>query len=163
MSILNSLNSFFYFLIHSTIHNITEAIIDPVSLLSHYKSKMSCEQHMTFRKVSLKTPLCFALRVAFLLERCACFLAFCRAEVLCSLLLTLCFPSQLSSNPSAIILCRTLEAAQPCLSLCNYRKRVCVVQSWQHGRICSTSLQITSGCYQLSGMNDTIQQLNRTV
>lgn len=114
---------------------------------------MSCKENFTFRKwpkdqkqlclmcwyLYWKGGLLSALGTAW------------RVEDLCSLLLSLCFPSQFSSDLSAIIFCRTLEAAQLCLSLCRYRKRACIVQSWQHGRVCSTSLQITSGCYRQVG------------
>lgn len=69
------------------------------------------------------------------------------------------FPSQSSSSDlHAIISCRTLEAAQPCLSLCRYGERACIAQSRQRGAVCSTSQQITPDCYQLSGMNDTSAQ-----
>lgn len=123
---------------------------------------MRCKQHLTFRKWP-KDQKQLCLMCWYLYWKGALLSAFgtaWRVEVLCSLLLSLRFPSQFSSDLSAIIFCRTLEAAQPCLSLCRYRKRVCIVQSRQHGRVCSTSLQITSDCYRLSGMNDTIRQLN---
>lgn len=115
---------------------------------------MSCKQHFTVRKLPKDQKNNSVLCVAIYIGKVGCFQLleqpaesryFALYPSHCA------FHRKFSLDLSAIIVCHTLEAAQPCLSLCRYRKRACIVQSWQHGRVCSTSLQITSGCYRQVG------------